>query len=191
MADEIEDTEEPEEPPDYADDAEPDVLLDVPHLAVEEIALDVETLRARVSLQAEVLDLLKLGVGVDAELTGVHLDIKGVDAEVLLKARLDTVAQIIDRVLTTVDRNPEIIAKAAGLVEPDREGAAETGPDRGGTGTVAGVPDVAGEAVKGVDKVLDTSSRLVEGVLGGGGRKATGSRADRPKRLRGREEQPP
>src|SRR5215218_2390332 len=39
---------------------EPDVFLDVRQLRVDEITLDVEDLQARVSLQAEVLDLLKL-----------------------------------------------------------------------------------------------------------------------------------
>jgi hypothetical protein len=40
-------------------------LLDVPVVKVDEINLDVEQLRARVSLQAEVLDLLRLNVGAD------------------------------------------------------------------------------------------------------------------------------
>lgn len=88
---------------------EPDVLLDVPQLRVEEIILDVEDLRAHVSVEAEVLNLLRLSVGADVQLAGVHLEIRGVEAQVLLKARLDKVAEIIDRVLTTVDRNPEIV----------------------------------------------------------------------------------
>src|SRR3954454_21945572 len=75
-----------------ADSVEPDVLLDVPLLKVDEIVLDVEDLRARVSLQAEVLDLLRLNVGADVALGSVHLDIKGVEAQALLKVRLDNVA---------------------------------------------------------------------------------------------------
>ena len=46
-----------------APSAEPDVLLDVPQLRVEEIILEVEDLRAHVSIQAEVLNLLRLSVG--------------------------------------------------------------------------------------------------------------------------------
>ncbi|MTD55103.1 hypothetical protein [Amycolatopsis pithecellobii] len=179
MADEIDNEEEPGE--DYAEEAEPDVLLDVPRLAVEEISLDVESLRARVSLQAEVLDLLKLGVGVDAELTGLHLEIKGVEAEVLLKARLDNVADIINRVLTTVDHNPDIVARAAGAALPSQDGGAEPDAVEGGT-------DVAGDAVEGVGKVLDTSGHLVDKVLGGGGE---APKTARHKRVRGRDEQPP
>jgi hypothetical protein len=88
---------------------EPDVLLDVAELRVDEISLEVEDLTAHVSLEANVLDLLKLHVGVDATLGGVKLTIKGVEAKVLLKVRLDNVARIIDRVFDSIDNNPEII----------------------------------------------------------------------------------
>ena len=91
--------------------AEPDVLLDVPQLRVEEIILEVEDLRAHVSVQAEVLNLLRLSVGADVQLGSVHLEIKGVEAQALLKVRLEKVAEIINRVLATIDRNPEIVDK--------------------------------------------------------------------------------
>lgn len=87
-------------------DAQPDVLLDVPEVKVDEINLEVEDLRARVSLQSEVLDLLRLNVGADVLLGRVHLEIKGVEAQALLKVRLDHVAQMVERVLTTIDNNP-------------------------------------------------------------------------------------
>jgi hypothetical protein len=89
--------------------AEPDVLLDIPQLRVDEIILEVEDLRAHVSVQADVLNLLRLSVGADVQLGGVHLEIKGVEAQALLKVRLDKVAEIINRVLATIDRNPEIV----------------------------------------------------------------------------------
>jgi hypothetical protein len=95
---------------------EPDVLLDVSELRVDEISLEVQDLTAHVSLEANVLDLLKLHVGVDATLGGVNLTIKGVEAKVLLKVRLDNVARIIDRVFDTIDNNPEIIPVLAGQV---------------------------------------------------------------------------
>ena len=88
---------------------EPDVLLHVPELRVDEIILDVEDLRAHVSVQADVLNLLRLSVGADVQLGGVHLEIRGVEAQALLKVRLDKVAEIINRVLATIDRNPEIV----------------------------------------------------------------------------------
>ena len=94
--------------------SEPDVFLDVPQLRVEEIILEVEDLRAHVSVQAEVLNLLRLSVGADVQLGGVHLEIKGVEAQALLKVRLDKVAEIINRVLATIDRNPEIVDQIVG-----------------------------------------------------------------------------
>jgi hypothetical protein len=124
---------------------EPDVLLEIANLRVDEISLEVEDLTARVSLQANVLDLLNLHVGVDAALGAVQLTIKGVEADVLLKARLDNVARIIDRVLTTIDNNPAIIGQ---LTEPVGQVAAEV---VAGTGEV--VDDVvtgAGSAIAGV-----------------------------------------
>jgi hypothetical protein len=102
--------------------AEPDVLLDVPQLSVEEIILEVEDLRAHVSLEANVLNLLRLSVGADVQLGRVHLDIKGVEAQALLKVRLDRVAEIINRVLSTIDRNPEIVAQ---IVSPVGAAASE------------------------------------------------------------------
>ncbi|GAA1668126.1 hypothetical protein GCM10009733_077070 [Nonomuraea maheshkhaliensis] len=89
--------------------ADPDVYLDVPMVKVEELDLDVQDLRAKVSLQAEVLDLLRLNVGADVVLGSVNLTIKGVEAQAVLQVRLDNVARIIDRVLTTIDDNPQIL----------------------------------------------------------------------------------
>jgi hypothetical protein len=90
---------------------DPDVLLDVPTLRVDDIDLEVDDLRAKVALAANVLDLVRLDVGVEAELGRVHLGIKGVDAQALLKVRLDNLTAIVDRVLTTVDRNPQLLER--------------------------------------------------------------------------------
>jgi hypothetical protein len=143
----------PPDLPEPAPQEEPDVLLDVPQLHVDEIDLEVEGLRARVSLQAEVLDLLKLNVGADVALDEVKLDIKGVDAQALLKVRLDNVAQVIGRVLTTIDRNPEILEQlTSGLgaaAQKVGEGAGEAVGELG-SGARSAVEDVGegtGEAV--------------------------------------------
>ncbi|HEX6710239.1 MAG TPA: hypothetical protein VF068_07885, partial [Rubrobacter sp.] len=89
----------------------PDVLLDVPVIKVDEINFELNDLRAKVNLFAKVLDLVELSVGVDAYLGRVKLVIKGVEAQALLKVRLDNVTAILDRVLTTIDRNPQIVEK--------------------------------------------------------------------------------
>ena len=148
-------------------DGEPDVLLDVPELRVDEISLEVEDLRARVALQADVLSLLKLHVGVEAELGRVQLTIKGVEAQALLKVRLDNVARIIDRVLTTIDNNPDIVE---GLIEQVGEAAEEVGAGAGqalgelapGAGSaVEEAGKAAGTAVGGVGRDVETASKEV------------------------------
>jgi uncharacterized protein involved in outer membrane biogenesis len=88
---------------------DPDVVLDIPQVKVDEIDLELDELKARVALEAHVLELLKLDVGVDASLGRVALKITGVEAQAQLKVRLDNLATILDRVMTTVDRNPQIL----------------------------------------------------------------------------------
>ncbi|HEV8043854.1 MAG TPA: E3 binding domain-containing protein [Rubrobacter sp.] len=93
---------------------EPDVLLDVPVLKVEEIDLEVEDLRAKVSFQAELADLVKINVGLEAELGRVKLEIKGVEAQVQLKARLDNVRAIFSEVLGSLEHNPQFFRDTSG-----------------------------------------------------------------------------
>jgi hypothetical protein len=144
-------------------EAEPDVLLDIPQLRVEEIILEVEDLRAHVSVQADVLNLLRLSVGADVQLGGVHLEIKGVEAQALLKVRLDKVAEIINRVLSTIDRNPEIIEQIvpALAAASELEGTVE--------GSVDEVAGAAGSAAPDLDRSVaemigepDESAALVQ-----------------------------
>jgi hypothetical protein len=92
---------------------EPDVLLDVPQLKVDEIGLEVDNLHARIALEAKLGDLLHLYVGADVVVDKVALEIKGVDAQAQLKARLDNVFSILDRTLKTVDQNPELLRELA------------------------------------------------------------------------------
>jgi hypothetical protein len=130
-------------------DQQPDVLLDVPLLKVDEIHLEVDSLRAHVSVLAEILTLLRLQVGVDATLQKVSLDIKGVEALAVLKARLDNVAAIIDRVMTTIDNHPEILAELAGGLGPAPGGLGQrAGEALEGAGERAGpaVQSAGGEA---------------------------------------------
>lgn len=101
--------ETPEQRAQRAQSGDPDVLLDVPNLSVEEITLDVQNLRAKVSLDARLANLLQLSAGADASIDQVKLTIKGVKADLMLKVKLDNVAAIIDRTLTTIDRNPQIL----------------------------------------------------------------------------------
>ncbi len=64
-------------PGSISDTDEPDVLLDIPVVKVDEIHFEVDQLEARVSLHAEVLDLVKLSVGVHAEIGKIELEHQG------------------------------------------------------------------------------------------------------------------
>jgi pyruvate/2-oxoglutarate dehydrogenase complex dihydrolipoamide acyltransferase (E2) component len=88
---------------------EPDVLLDVPVLNVEELDLEVENLTAHVSVRAELANLVNINVGVDAHLDKVKLNIKGVEAQVQLKVRLDRILGTIDSALSALEQNPELL----------------------------------------------------------------------------------
>jgi hypothetical protein len=162
-----------------SDSEEPDVLLDVPVVKVDEITFEVEELRARILLQAEVLDLLKLNVGADVFIGHVGLEIKGVEAQALLKVRLDNVARIVDRVLTTIDRNPQLLER---LVEGAGTAIAEIGEGAGsavedvGEGAGSAVEDVgegAGSAVEdvgeGAGEAVESTGEAVEHVGEGAG----------------------
>ncbi|WP_243790858.1 hypothetical protein [Saccharopolyspora gloriosae] len=104
----FDDQELPDSALEHSRTAEPDVYLDVPDLKVEEIGLKAEDVRAKVSVQAEVLDMLRLNVGADVSIGKAELDLSGVQAQVTLKVRLAEIAAIVDRVLTTLDRNPRL-----------------------------------------------------------------------------------
>ena len=149
-------------------DTQPDVLLDVPEVKVEEIHLEVEDLSAQVSLQAEVLSLLKLGVGADVSLGHVLLDIKGVEAVAQLKVRLDKVEAIIDRVMTTIDNNPQILSD---LTRGLGETAGQIGRGAGealeevGAGTGGAVESVGGGLQEAAEDLGQGAGQAVEDVV--------------------------
>jgi pyruvate/2-oxoglutarate dehydrogenase complex dihydrolipoamide acyltransferase (E2) component len=88
---------------------DPDVVLDVPTLNVEELDLEVEDLRAHVSVRAELANFVNINIGVDAYLDKVKLGIKGVEAQVLLKVKLERILGTIDRALSAIEQNPGLL----------------------------------------------------------------------------------
>jgi len=133
----------------------PDVLLDVPELRIDSIHFELDDLDAHVALKARVLNLVKLNVGIDLHLSRVKLDIKGVEAELVMKARLDHVSAIVDRLMTSLDRNPELVkglsravsevGKGAGQAV-DKTGDAAKDIGKGAQSTLKDVGKGAGEA---------------------------------------------
>jgi len=175
-----------DEYPDYEirDPAEidegPDVLLDVPVVKVDEIDVEVEDLRAAVSVRAELQDLVKLNVGVAAQLGKVELNIQGVEAQALLKARLDNVSLILGRVLTTLDRNPELLESVGRSVERVGGGTRQTLEGTGeavehvGAGGREALQDVGRGAGQAVGQLGEGAGQAVEGVGEGGGQAVRG-----------------
>jgi hypothetical protein len=88
---------------------EPDVVLDVSELEVESITLEVDDLRAHVSVLAELANLVSLSVGADVQLGRVKLEIVGVKAKALLEVRLEHVRAILEKALDTIAEHPEIL----------------------------------------------------------------------------------
>jgi pyruvate/2-oxoglutarate dehydrogenase complex dihydrolipoamide acyltransferase (E2) component len=118
---------------------DPDVTLDVPSLEVEELNLDVENLRHRTSMQAELADMVKLNIGVETTLDGAKLEAKGIDAQTFLKAKLDNVRAILSQTLDTIDNNPQILQNIARIAE-ETAGTAERALE-GPAGEIGETPD--------------------------------------------------
>jgi hypothetical protein len=124
-----------------AGNSQPDVLLDIPDLSVEEITLEVDKLEAHVSLDARLANLLKLTAGVDANIDKVKLSVKGVHAQVTLIVRLENVRAIIERTLQTLDNNPNIVTGLLNTV--DNTVGTVGGVANNAVGTVGGVANNA------------------------------------------------
>jgi pyruvate/2-oxoglutarate dehydrogenase complex dihydrolipoamide acyltransferase (E2) component len=101
---------------------DPDLQLDVPALSVEEIDLEVEDLQVHLSIQADLADLVKIKVGLDAELGELKLGIKGVQAQLQLKARLDNVRAIFSEVLASLEHNPRFFREPVSTEALDETG---------------------------------------------------------------------
>jgi hypothetical protein len=160
---------------------DPDVLLAVPVVKVDSIHLQVEDLQAHVALQAKVLELVDLDIGVEVELGKVRLDIKGVEAQALLKVRLDRIAAVVDRVFTTLDRNPDLVTSIGKALEDVGGGAGhavdETGDaiEKTGEGAESALADVgegAGQAVEGVGEGAGQAAGNLDQVLANAGQAA-------------------
>jgi hypothetical protein len=161
---------------------EPDVSLDVSNLHVGKLNIDVDRLQAHLALRAQVANLVNLVAGVHVGVDRVNIDIEDVDASVLLKVRLQNTYNILDRTLTTVDENPEVLqgvleaadtAVAAGgeiATEAAKPGGAVRELTSGVGDTIGNLSDTIGDTLTSVtDKV--NPKRLVSGA-GGGASKA-------------------
>jgi hypothetical protein len=144
---------------------EPDVYLSVPDLHVDEISLDVENLEAHLALQARLANLLQLGAGAHVSVEKVQLEIKGVAARAQLKVRLENVYAILDRALTTIDRNPQILEGVINTVDNALGPGGVVGETIGGVGRAVESGTSRGKLAR-----LGGALRSVGHGGGGGGR---------------------
>ncbi|WP_199792364.1 hypothetical protein [Allosphingosinicella vermicomposti] len=129
---------------------QPDVLLDVPNLSVDELTVEVDNLEAHISLDARLANLLKLTAGADVNIDNVKIQLKGVKAQATLVVRLDNVRAILERTLQTLDNNPQIITQLLSTVD----------------NTVDTVGGVANNALPVVGGVANNAVNTVGGVAG-------------------------
>jgi hypothetical protein len=131
---------------------EPDVFIDIRKVKVDEVYVDVEHLEAHLALRAKLANLLQVVAGVHVSLGKVEVDISGVEAEALLKVRLENLYDILDRALTTLDRNPEILESLVKTVDDTVGSVGDLGEQALGPGgaasqAVGGLTDAAGQAL--------------------------------------------
>jgi hypothetical protein len=94
-----------------------DVILEIPELSVDSIGLTVADVRAHVALDANAMNLVQVTAGVDVGIKKVQLGLVGVMAEAYLYVDLDNVARIVNRVVQTLDRNPQILIQVLKTVD--------------------------------------------------------------------------
>lgn len=94
-----------------------DVVLQVPNLCVNRVFLKVDSLTAKLNLDAQVGNLVQVRAGADVLIGNVDLTIEGVRAQVLLLVDLDDVVYIVDRTLTFVDNHPEIVQQLGSTLQ--------------------------------------------------------------------------
>lgn len=126
-----------------------DVVLDVPNLCVQNIHLKVDTVTAKINLDARVSNLVRVSAGADVFIGDVDLTIRGVRAQALLLVDLDDVYHVVDQTLTFVDNHPEVVKQLGSTLQ----------------NTGAAVGGVVGDVVGGVTGLLLGTTRNAAGQV--------------------------
>jgi hypothetical protein len=124
-----------------------DVVLDVPNLCVERIFLKVDSVTAKIALDARVANLLHVSAGADVLIGDVDLTIQDVRARALLLVDLDDVVHAVDQTLTFVDNHPEVVSALTSTLQ----------------NTGAAVGGVVGDVVGAVQGLLLGTTKLSNG----------------------------
>jgi hypothetical protein len=147
-----------------------DVYVDAPVVNVDEIKFELDDLRAHLAVLAEAGHFVQLNAGAGVRLGKVELEIKGVETQALLETRLHNVTAILARVLTTLDRNPELLKSVGDALGDVGGGAHDLLSDTGdvvksaGKGAESALGDVGRGAGKGVSELGQGAEQGVEGL---------------------------
>jgi hypothetical protein len=140
-----------------------DVVLDIPNVCVEKIYLKVDSVTARLALNAQVANLLRVNAGADVLIGNVDLTIQGVRAQALLLVDLDDVVQAVDQTLTFIDNHPEVVNQLTSTV-------ANVGGAVGGLVNALLLGSVRNAAGQLVQRVIDqTTGSILERTLSSAG----------------------
>jgi hypothetical protein len=162
-----------------------DVVLDIPNLCVQQIHLKVDTVTAKIDLDAKVSNLVHVSAGADVFIGDVDLTIRGVRAQALLLVDLDDVYHIVDQTLTFVDNHPEVVKQLGSTLQ--NAGGAVGGVVGNVVGAVNGL--LLGTSKNGagqlVQRMVDQATgKILERTLSSAGKavaeKAVGSILDLP-----------
>jgi hypothetical protein len=171
--------------PDYSvtdpDDIEEavDVYVNAPVVKVDEIKFELDDLRAHLAVLAEAGHFVQISAGVGVRLGKVELDIQGVETQALLETRLENVTKILERVVTSLERNPELLKSVGDALGDVGEGAHGLLTDTGdavrsaGKGAGSAVQDIGEGAGQGVAGIGQGAQQGVEG-LGQGAQQGVG-----------------
>jgi hypothetical protein len=171
--------------PDYSvtdpDDIEEavDVYVNAPVVKVDEIKFEIDDLRAHLAVLAEAGHFVQISAGVGVRLGKVELEIQGVEAQALLETRLENVTKILERVVTSLERNPQLLKSVGDALGDVGEGAHGLLTDTGdavrsaGKGAGSAVQDIGEGAGQGVAGIGQGAQQGVEG-LGQGAQQGVG-----------------
>src|SRR4026208_419695 len=144
-----------------------DVVRDIPNLCVNRLFLKVDSVTAKLNLDARVANLVRVNAGVDVLIGTVDLTIQGVRAQALLLVDLDDVVYIVDQTLTFVDNHPEVVQQLGSTLQ-NTVGAVGGLVNRLLLGTVTS----AGQTVQ---RLIDqTTGSIIEKAVVGAGQAAAG-----------------
>jgi hypothetical protein len=150
-----------------------DVFVDAPVVRVDEIKFELDDLRVHLALLAEAGHFVQLSAGAAVRLGKVELDIQNVETQALLEVRLEEVTKILERVLTTLDRNPKLLKSVGDALGDVGGGAHDLLTEAGdvvrsaGKGAGGAVQDVGRGAGRGVAGVGQGAQQGVEGLGAG------------------------